>query len=80
MPTFDVLLKSNRDPVNVLNISCGFMRDDSTVEGRHSRRIPSSVKQSREQNYSPLYPSKENHGRRGGEAEEEMGDKDWVGR
>ena len=54
------------------------IRDDSTVEEKHSRRIPPSVKQTREQSYSPLCLSKEHHGRRGEKAEEEMEDKNWV--
>ena len=66
--------------MNVLNISCGFMRDDSTVEEKHSRWIPASVKRSREQNYSPLYTSKETTGDEGRKQRKRWGIRiGWVG-
>ena len=49
------------------------MRDDSTVEKEHSRRLSARLKLSREHNYSPLYPiPKHRDGERGEKGEEEM--------
>ena len=69
-----VLSKLNGNPINIRNVSCGFMRDDSTVEKEHLRQLSASLKLSREQNYSPLYPiPKHRDGERGEKGEEEMG-------